>query len=106
MRTFSARDAAKTFGAVLDAADDDPVVVHRHGRPRAVVMGWSLYQRYKKAYDDAFDARQIVYLEQSLKALVEGRLGRSNRALALAERLRAGDRGINIDPPAEKSPES
>ncbi len=35
LRIFTALDAAKRFGAVLDAVEGGPVTIHRNGRPRS-----------------------------------------------------------------------
>lgn len=88
MRIFSARTAAKNFGAVLDAADKAPVTINRHGRPRAVMIGWREFQHYRKAYDEAMEQRLIEILEQGAVNLIEGKLGRGQKALALVRRLR------------------
>jgi prevent-host-death family protein len=98
---YSARDAAKNFGEMLEAADAEPVIVRRHGRPRAAVIGWRLFEHYKKAYDDAFDERQIDLLELRLKAVAEGKLGRSDRARALGERLKRGEAMLSDTLPSE-----
>ncbi len=104
MRTkfYSARDAAKNFGELLEAADAEPVIVRRHGRPRAAVIGWRLFEHYKKAYDDAFDERQLDLLELRLRAAAEGKLGRSYRARALGERLRRGEAMLGDVPRTEQ----
>jgi len=87
---YSARDAAKNFGALVEAADAEPVIVHRHGRPHAVVLSARLFKDYKKAYDEAFEDRQIRLLELRLEAAMAGKLGTSYRARTLGERLRKG----------------
>lgn len=102
LRIFSARDAAKNFGAVLEAADADPVTIHRHGRPRAAVIGWPLFEQYRKAYEDALEEKRIYFLEASIKALAEGKLGTGQRALALAKRLRDGEAILGDAPPTEQ----
>ena len=43
MRRFTAREAARSFGAVLKAVDD-PVVITLHGRPTHVLMRKQTYQ--------------------------------------------------------------
>ncbi len=103
MRTYTASDAAKSFGEVLEAADLDPVIIRRHGRPRAAIIGWRLYERYRQAYDAAFEQRQLALLETSLNALVDGKLGRGQRALALVQRLRPNDPPTKYDPPADET---
>lgn len=90
MRIYSARAAAKTFGAVVDAADAGPVAIHRHGRPRAVVIGWRLFEDYRKAYDAAVEDRYFAILERGIDQLADGRLGHGRRAARLAARLAAG----------------
>jgi PHD/YefM family antitoxin component YafN of YafNO toxin-antitoxin module len=90
MTIYTARDAARNFGALLEEADEQPVAVYRYGRPRAAIIGWRLYERYKRAYDASLEERQLRLLEISLEALAAGRLGRGEKALALAERLRLG----------------
>lgn len=101
-RYFSARDAAKNFGALLDAADVEPVLIRRYARPRAAVIGWRLFEQYKKAYDDAFEERQIELLELRLKAAMEGKLGSSYRARALGERLKKGEALLSDVLPTER----
>ena len=87
---YTARDAAKNFGALVEDADARPVTVYRHGRPHAVVLSARLFEDYRKAYDEAFDDRQIRIFELRLQALMEGKLGKSYRASALGERLKKG----------------
>lgn len=102
---WSARDAAKNFGALMDAAEQEPVIVRRHSRPRAAVLGWRLFEEYKKAYDEAFDARQIRLLELRMQAAIEGKLGTSYRARALGERLKNGRASLDDVPMADDVPE-
>lgn len=92
---YTARDAAKNFGAVVEEAEYDPVVVRRHGRPHAVIIGWRRFQDYRKAYDDAFEERQIRLLELRLQAIVAGKLGINDRLHALLERLKKGEIGLS-----------
>ena len=105
LRIFSARDAAKNFGAVLEAADADPVAVHRHGRPRAAVIGWPLFEQYRTAYVAALDEKLVRSLEAGFKALAEGKLGSDQRVLALAKRLREGGVLSEAGPRTDETPE-
>ena len=102
-RYFSASDAAKNFGALLDAAEDDPAIIHRHGRPRAAVLSWRLFEMYKKAYDAAFEEREIRLLELRLKAALAGRLGNCDRLRAFSRRLLAGEARLDEKSRAEQS---
>ncbi len=102
MRSFPARDAAKKFGELLDAADAGPVVVRRHGRPRAAVIGWPLFLCYQHAYEERMKDRTAEALDLALKAAIEGKLGTSARACALSRRLGALVDGARNDPPTDE----
>jgi prevent-host-death family protein len=54
MKRVSANEAKQRFGEVLDAAQRAPVIIERHGRPRAIVL----------SYDDFAEAER-----QKLEAL-------------------------------------
>jgi len=98
---YSAREAAQHFGEVMEAADVAPVMIRRHGRPRAAVIGWRLFEEYKKAYDEAFDDRQVRLLELRLEAALAGKLGTCDRIRALAERLKNGEAMVSDPVPGE-----
>ena len=87
MRIFTARNAAKRFGEVLDAAATEPVVIRRNGRPCAVVIDDRLYKEYHAAYEAQTEERYLSLLERGVRRLTEGRLGRGERAVALSRRL-------------------
>jgi prevent-host-death family protein len=40
MKRMSANSAKQRFGEVLDAAQRAPVVIERHGRPKAIVLSY------------------------------------------------------------------
>lgn len=44
MKTMSAKDAKYTFGLLLDAARNEPVLIEKHGRPVVVVMAVEQYE--------------------------------------------------------------
>jgi prevent-host-death family protein len=92
MRLISARDAARSFGAMLDELrSKGPVTILRHGRKTAVMMDAERFEEYRKAYESAEECRMIEALEHCVNELAEGRLGRGERAHALAKRIRDGD---------------
>jgi hypothetical protein len=72
MNRYSARDAAKNFGALIDAANVETVVIQRYGRPRAAVVGWQLYNAYKRAHDEKIAAMVVRKLESRLAAVGDG----------------------------------
>lgn len=45
MKTVTAAEASKNFGAFQDAAMRDPVVITKNGRPRTVLLAYEDYQR-------------------------------------------------------------
>lgn len=89
MTIFTARIAAKRFGEVLDACEEEPVVIHRHGRRRAAVVGWRLFQSYLKCYDDYLAEKQASLLEKALDAHAAGHAGLGAKAVAMSHQLGA-----------------
>lgn len=89
MRMITARDAAKSFGALLDDAAKQPVAVCRHGRPCAVVMDHGLFRKYQAAYEAAVEQRYAALLDRTVQQLAEGRLKEGQ--LTFAEARRVGD---------------
>ena len=65
MRRFTARHAARNFGAVLKAVDD-PVIITWHGKPRYVLMPYLLYEAYADVARAHFDNRVIVSIRHAL----------------------------------------
>lgn len=88
MKTINSRTAAKKFGALLDAARDGAVTITRSGRPCAVILSTWLFDRYQKDHDKANEEHIVDLLHTSLDLLKDGRLGKGQKALALARRLR------------------
>ncbi len=88
MKSYSAREAAKKFGVVLDDIEKGPVTIMKHGRPRAVILTAWLFEKYRKDHDKASEEHLVDLLHTSLDLLKEGKLGKGQKALALARRLR------------------
>ena len=59
MKTIPAAEAKNRFGELLDAAQKDPVMIEKHGRPVAVVIS-----------AEDFEQVQAMKLER-LKALIQ-----------------------------------
>lgn len=49
MKTFSALEAKKHFGQLLDIAQREPITVTKRGRPAAVMMSIENYERMRGA---------------------------------------------------------
>ena len=91
MKTVPASVAAKQFGALLEHSDAGPVTITKDGRPRAVILCARLFEAYSRAYEKESDERFADLVHKSLDLIKEGKLGKGQRALALARRLRLND---------------
>lgn len=85
MRRMAALDAKNRFGALLDAAQREPVTIEKHGRPVAVVLSIEDYNEH-----DAWKLDRLrAELRKGLKDLDRGRLIDGARAFRHAhKRLR------------------
>lgn len=88
MKTITANNAAKRFGAVLDAVEEGPITIMRNGRPRAVVLSAWLFEKYQKDHEKANEDQLLDLLQTSFDLLKDGKLGKGQKTLALARRLR------------------
>lgn len=61
MKTVASTEAKSNFGALIDAAQREPVTIEKKGRPVAVVMSHEEYQAY-----------QLMKLETLQRDLREG----------------------------------
>lgn len=68
MRTISAKQAKDAFGALLDAAQREPVTITRQGREVAVVLSKEDFARFE-ALEDGHWGRL------ALEAMKEGSIG-------------------------------
>lgn len=66
MRIFAARDAARKFGALLQAAADGPVGIAWHGSPRFVVVPLALYEAFVAVSRAHFERRVLVSVGDAL----------------------------------------
>lgn len=53
MRSIAAKDAKTHFGALLDSAQREPVIIQKHGRAVAVVLSVQEYNEMKHAQQRA-----------------------------------------------------
>jgi len=57
MRTLAAKDAKNSFGQLLDAAQTEPVVISKNGRPFTVMISHDEWQRFQALEDAVWAAR-------------------------------------------------
>ncbi|MEO7275871.1 MAG: type II toxin-antitoxin system Phd/YefM family antitoxin [Vicinamibacterales bacterium] len=75
MKTVAATEAKNRLGAILDAAQREPVVIRRQDRDIAVVLSMAAYDRLRSANVGAFlDLRNQIAAEASEAGLTDERL--------------------------------
>jgi prevent-host-death family protein len=67
MQTFAATDVAKKFGAIVDIARREPVLVESHGRPQVVMLSPQEYERLRRQDRQVLTVRE---LPSSLRAAI------------------------------------
>ena len=77
MKTVPATEAKNRFGAMLDAAQREPVVIRRQERDVAVLLSMADYERLRSANIRALlDLRDEVAAEAARAGLTEKRLAK------------------------------
>jgi prevent-host-death family protein len=75
MKTVAATEAKNRLGAILDAAQREPIVIRRQDRDIAVVMSMADYDRMRSANARAFlDLRNEIADEAQKAGLTDERL--------------------------------
>ena len=75
MKTVPATEAKNRLGAILDAAQREPIVIRRQDRDIAVVLSMADYERLRAGNIQAFlDLRKQIADEAAMKGLSEERL--------------------------------
>ena len=75
MKTVAATEAKNRLGAILDAAQREPIVIRRQDRDVAVVVSMADYERLRSGNIQAFlDLRNQVAAEAAANGLTEERL--------------------------------
>ena len=75
MKTVPATEAKNRLGAVLDAAQREPIVIRRQDRDIAVVLSMADYERLRTGNIQAFlELRNQVAAEAAANGLTEERL--------------------------------
>ena len=76
MKTVAATEAKNRLGAILDAAQREPIVIRRQDRDIAVVLSMADYDRLRSANVGAFqDLRNEIAAEARKAGLTDERLG-------------------------------
>ena len=76
MKTVAATEAKNRFGAILDDAQREPVVIRRQDRDIAVVLSMADYERLRSGNAKAFlELRNAVAAEAAAAGLTEAVLG-------------------------------
>ena len=81
MRKTSTKEAARRFFSVLKDADDAPVVIERHGRPRAAVVSYRRFQLYEKLIKRFSEEVALDLYNEAIEKTGAGRLGLGAKAL-------------------------
>jgi len=87
MRTFAAKEAKDGFGLLLDTAQREPVVIEKKGRPVAVVVSITDYERLE-SLEDAY------WADRARKAVAGGFLNAAKSRDLVSEMLNAENRNL------------
>ena len=75
MKTVAATEAKNRLGAILDAAQHEPIVIRRQTRDIAVLLSMADYERLRSGNLQAFlDLRNEVSAEAKSRGLTDERL--------------------------------
>lgn len=75
MKTVAATEAKNRFGAILDQAQREPIVIRRQDRDIAVVMSMADFERLRSGNIQAFlDLRNEVAARAAASGLTDERL--------------------------------
>ncbi len=75
MRKVSTKTAARAFFSVLKDADKSPVIIERHGRPRAAVVSIRRFQLYEKLIARYSEELSLALLTEAVEEIAGGHLG-------------------------------
>ncbi len=64
MKEFSVSDARKDLPSLIDKCKKEPIVINRHGNPKAVIIDFEQYERFLDAVEELED---IALAEESLR---------------------------------------
>ncbi|MFZ5617202.1 MAG: type II toxin-antitoxin system Phd/YefM family antitoxin [Pseudomonadota bacterium] len=80
MRRVSTKEAARRFYQLLDAAEEAPVMIERHGRPRAAIVSARDFEIVARILAREKDWLAAEFLGAAIKRVEDGHF---NKAIAL-----------------------
>lgn len=66
MKTFSAAEAKNRFGVLLESAQRGPVRIEKNGRPVAVVLSQTEYEKLAALFEEAENAWLVELAKEGL----------------------------------------
>lgn len=91
MARYSTTDAARRFSAMLDLSEREPVLIERHGRPRAALVSMRRFELYEALLRREMEAMAAAAADSGGKP-VEG-AGQGARARLRLKSPRDAGRG-------------
>lgn len=99
MRKISTKEAARRFFSVLKDAENAPIIIERHGRPRAAIVSARRFGLYEKLIAYYADELSDGLLVEALEKISEGRLVTGaklrNEAMRFAKIAARSERAAN-----------
>lgn len=87
MKTYTTKEASRRLAAVLKDAQLSPVVIERHGRPRAAVISMRRHELCEKLLRQAMDDMAVEALNESIDATRGGSFKTAARLRLLARSM-------------------
>lgn len=88
MKTFSAAEAKNHFGVMLESVQREPVRIEKNGRPVAVVLSQTEYEKLAALFEEAENA---YWVQQAKEGHASGYIGTEAGEQLLHDLLNAKD---------------
>jgi prevent-host-death family protein len=72
MLTMTAHEAKRKFGPLLQAADENPVAISKHGKRRFVVLSAALFEVMTEVWDAHRHSQALFAYDTALAKLLKG----------------------------------
>jgi prevent-host-death family protein len=73
MRRVSTKEASRRLYRLLDDAEESPVMIERHGRPRAVIMSAADFEIVQRILDRHRERATTALMAGAIEKIAEGR---------------------------------